>query len=474
MLVKTFQAASMPEALRMVKAELGPDAMILSTKKENTGGILGFFSKSVYRVTAAIDPSPRQAPSPAPAYGTNRSRPERERTAKEELESSMFAPLARELKELREKVDALSRREDDAKKPAREENQEDAAPLGFNLKNVPRGDLEEIKKLLLNTLAKSQEGGARTVQWPNVSETSSAEAASGLELLPEDSPLAQELIQAGISTDLIRRILDTLSALPADDGVQNLKSRLGTTFSKLIKFAGTLKMRKNSPRIIALVGPTGVGKTTTTAKIAARAVVRHGTERIALLTTDCYRIGGHEQLRIFGRILGIAVHAVRDASDLDLMLADLKHKHLVLIDTVGMSQRDQQVAGQLAMLSGTVRRLLLLNASTNGETLDDVVRAYRGSGLDGCIITKTDEAARIGAVLDVAIRHRLAVHYVSNGQRVPEDLHATDRKYLLHKALRSAAGATAYALADDELDAVALGAQQRPGAAMSFASAHAG
>lgn len=161
MLVKTFQAASMAEALRMVKAELGPDAMILSTKKEKTGGLFGFFSKQVYRVTAAIDPVRKPAPS-APVPPAYREQQVRERTAKEDLENSMLAPLARELRELRERVEALSRREE----PARQEPETGlpqmaaAQEAGISLNNIPRGDLEEIKKLLLNTLAKSQEGVA--------------------------------------------------------------------------------------------------------------------------------------------------------------------------------------------------------------------------------------------------------------------------------------------------------------------------
>ena len=161
MLVKTFQAASMPEALRMVKAELGPDAMILSTKKERTGGFLGFFSKQVYRVTAAIDPVRKQAQPPA-APLAYREAPPRERTAREEMESSMLAPLARELKDLREKVESLTRREEEARVEVKQADRAEAADRddgGINLKNIPRSDLEEIKKLLLATLAKSQEGG---------------------------------------------------------------------------------------------------------------------------------------------------------------------------------------------------------------------------------------------------------------------------------------------------------------------------
>jgi len=195
--------------------------------------------------------------------------------------------------------------------------------------------------------------------------------------------------------------------------------------------------------VYALVGPTGVGKTTTVAKLAARAVLRHGAAKVALVTTDTYRIGAQDQLRIYGRILGTPVFAVRDENDLELTLADLSSRHLVLIDTVGMSQRDKRVAEQIALLCGenhgedrSVKRLLLLGAPSQGVTLEEVARAYSGPGLIGCILTKIDEALTYGPVLDVAIRHELPLHYVTNGQRVPEDLHQANPTYLADRAFR--------------------------------------
>ena len=184
--------------------------------------------------------------------------------------------------------------------------------------------------------------------------------------------------------------------------------------------------------VYALMGPTGVGKTTTTAKLAARCVMRFGPEKLALVTTDSYRIGAYEQLRIYGQILGVSVHAVKDAADLEQVLSGLRDKHMVLIDTVGMSQRDRAVTDQIAMLcnaSRPVKRLLLLNACSHGDTLNEVVQAYQRGGqgtgmqdLVGCIFTKVDEATHPGALLDMAIRYKLPVHYISNGQKVPENL----------------------------------------------------
>jgi flagellar biosynthesis protein FlhF len=166
-------------------------------------------------------------------------------------------------------------------------------------------------------------------------------------------------------------------------------------------------------------------------------VMRHGPEKLALITTDAYRIGGHEQLRIYGKILGVMVHSVKDDADLRIALKELKNKHTVLIDTVGVSQRDQMVSAQVAMLqdAGTdVKRLLCLNATATNETLNEVVRAYSGSGLAGAIMTKLDEAASIGNVLDVVIRQKLNLFYVSSGQRVPEDLHLAGNAGLIERA----------------------------------------
>jgi len=193
--------------------------------------------------------------------------------------------------------------------------------------------------------------------------------------------------------------------------------------------------------VFALMGPTGVGKTTTTAKLAARCVMRFGASKVALLTTDSYRIGGHEQLRIFGKILGVSVHAVRDGADLQLALTELKNKHVVLIDTIGMSQRDRAVADQIAMLCSAgrpVQRLLLLSATSHGDTLNEVVQAYQSgpdeSPLTGCILTKLDEATNLGSTLDTVLRYKLPVHYVSTGQKVPENLYVATRRFLVRSA----------------------------------------
>ena len=210
--------------------------------------------------------------------------------------------------------------------------------------------------------------------------------------------------------------------------------------------------------VFALVGPTGVGKTTTTAKLAARCVARHGASRVALVTTDGYRIGAFEQLRIYGKLLGVMVHSVRDASDLEIALEELRHKHIVLIDTAGASQRDKMVAEQIAMLAAggsRVQRLLCLNTTSTIETLDEVVQAFRGDGLAGCVFTKLDEANGIGGALDVAVRHKLPLSFVADGQRVPEDLHLADSRQLIERAFAPPREPRIFGITNGELPLVA-------------------
>jgi len=219
--------------------------------------------------------------------------------------------------------------------------------------------------------------------------------------------------------------------------------------------------------VYALMGPTGVGKTTTTAKLAARCVMRFGADKLALVTTDSYRIGAYEQLRIYGQILNVPVYAVKDAADLHLVLQDLREKHMVLIDTVGMSQRDRAVPGQIAMLGQSprpVKRLLLLNATSHGDTLNEVVHAYRhGNELAGCIFTKVDEATHPGALIDTVIRHRLPVHYISSGQKVPENLMQADRAQLVDSVFQPRQHSPLFVPAEGDLqeDGASGGASQQ-------------
>jgi len=268
---------------------------------------------------------------------------------------------------------------------------------------------------------------------------------------PQRAQLLRSMLNAGFSPALSRQLLDKM---PADGDISWVRQVL----------ANNLRVATQEEDVVvrggvyALIGPTGVGKTTTTAKLAARAVVRYGADKVALLTTDSYRIGAHEQLRIYGKILGVEVHAVRDIEDLRLTLSALKRKHLILVDTMGLGQRDSRVAEQSEMFDAAgVQRLLLLNSTSGGDTLEDVVNKYHGAGVIGCIPTKLDEAGSLGTVLDVAVRHKLALHYITSGQRVPEDLHEVNLEYLLHRVFKPVASSKPFTLRELDFPALMAG-----------------
>lgn len=253
---------------------------------------------------------------------------------------------------------------------------------------------------------------------------------------PAAAALFRSLLDAGFSTKLVRALVERLPAGMAADAAQawarnELVTHLPVVASEDEFLAGG---------VYALVGPTGVGKTTTLAKLAARCVAREGRDQVAMLTTDLFRIGALEQLQIYGRLMGVPAHSVRDAGELRRILTELGNRKIVLIDTTGISQRDRLVAEQAAMLCNAgkpVRRLLVLNAASQGDTLDEVAHAYRngvGEDVAGCIITKLDEATRLGAALDTAIRHRLPIHYMSVGQKVPEHMELARADVLIDRA----------------------------------------
>ncbi|MGS1005625.1 flagellar biosynthesis protein FlhF [Achromobacter anxifer] len=253
---------------------------------------------------------------------------------------------------------------------------------------------------------------------------------------PAGAALFRSLLDAGFSTKLVRTLVERLPQGMTPEAA------LGWARNELVTHLPVLRSEDEflAGGVYALVGPTGVGKTTTLAKLAARCVAREGREQVAMLTTDNFRIGALEQLQIYGRLMGVPAHSVRDAGELRRILAELGSRKIVLIDTTGISQRDRQVAEQAAMLCNAgkpVRRLLVLNAASQGDTLDEVAHAYRngvGEDVAGCIITKLDEATRLGAALDTAIRHRLPIHYMSVGQKVPEHMEQARADVLIDRA----------------------------------------
>ncbi|GHT94051.1 hypothetical protein AGMMS49545_14740 [Betaproteobacteria bacterium] len=469
--VRKFVAANAPEALRKIKETLGADAVILSNRSVAGGvEIMAVAHRDLAMIVPPAEERPRQAPAPSrfaapvsPAafaddeddyhvsLSSRRAIPVDSVAARAE---TLHAPLLRQAAAQSDaqiqaraqsrptqpvrppvvpssrtaavvnagipKPDSLrSTRTSDALNPSVERA---PAVIMQDAEVVPAEVLDEIR-----SLRKIVEQHLAGFAWGETARTH-----------PVKTEVLRRMLEVGFSPQFARELLNDLpakmtvkEAMTWSQGIADMS--LFTAGQDIVDQGG----------VYALMGPTGVGKTTTTAKLAARCVLKHGASKVALVTTDSYRIGAYEQLRIYGRILGVTVYLAKDAEELRQTLLELASKHMVLIDTMGMSQKDKLVVEQNAMLSEcAVHRLLLLSSTARGDTLDDVVRAYRGGDLAGCVLTKVDEAVSLAPALDVIMRHGLKLHYVSNGQRVPEDLHLPNRAYLLHRAFKESTEAT--------------------------------
>jgi flagellar biosynthesis protein FlhF len=437
--VRKFIAGSAREALHMVKDMLGPDAIILSNRSV-VGGveIMAVAAKDMAMIVPQAG-APAAASAKAPVvtapvigddddYRVSLSRPPVAPSAKVER-----APEASLRAVDRPRVEPARRPEvrTEPRLELRAETGPAVSAPGFAQPVAPAvmDEIRELRRMVEQHLAGSA--------WNEMSRNA-----------PVKTAVLKHMLDAGFSPSLSR---DLLTKLPSDmDFSEGLNWARSAADRELFTLGSDSDIIDRGG-VFALVGPTGAGKTTTTAKLAARCVLRHGADKVALVTTDTYRIGAHEQLRIYGRILGVPVYVVKDAVDLQQTLRELQRKHMVLIDTMGMSQRDRHVAQQIAMLNGCdVRQLLVMSATSRGDTLDDVVRSYSGDGLAGCVLSKIDEAVSLATALDAVIRHRIPVCYVSNGQRVPEDLHLPNRAYLLHRSFKSAAEGSAHRFAEAE------------------------
>jgi flagellar biosynthesis protein FlhF len=237
---------------------------------------------------------------------------------------------------------------------------------------------------------------------------------------PQRVLLIRRLRELGLSAALAQKIAGEIPELPDSERVWRqalalLAHYLPVTNDDILSHGG----------VVALVGPTGVGKTTSVAKLAARYLLRHGPKSVALITADDQRIGAHEQLKIYGQILDIPVRLARDHGSLQAAISELRAHRLILIDTAGMCQRDVRLAEQLSMVragSPAVKLYLVLAANAQIAALEETVAAFGSAALQGAIITKADETSSFGGVLSVLSSHGLPVAYVSEGQRVPEDL----------------------------------------------------
>jgi flagellar biosynthesis protein FlhF len=433
MKIKRYTAPSMRAALAQVRAEQGADAVILSSRRSEDGiEVIAavdydealFVEANRQRVAPSSDapmPAPTVSPDPVAAPVRAQAAPTRDQVPTQDQSPAVAAskPAAS-----RKPIPASFRRLTMAASPAAERRQAlvpgaaaaDRAEIGLGA--VLR-ELEGVRQL------PEAEFGSMPQNDKRVREPLKArvfEQLSAMDIAPDvATALAAQTPQ--------RSSLEDPSLLPLALLVRHL-----AVVDPIEGIAGV------SGGIMAVVGPTGAGKTTTIAKLAARWCMQHGSDDLALVSTDGYRVGAREQLTTYARILGAPMYAANSGMELARVLERLKSKKLILIDTAGMGLRDVRMTEQLAALqlgAARARVVLALPAQGEGHALEEIVQAYARVTPSSCILTKVDEAASLGAVISTVLRHKLKIAYICDGQRVPEDLHQAHQKriWLVRAAL---------------------------------------
>ena len=251
-------------------------------------------------------------------------------------------------------------------------------------------------------------------------------------LQPHRAALLARMIELGLHPVIANRIADQLTDIQDDEhgwkqSLSILENMLPVANDDLLDTGG----------VVALVGPTGVGKTTTIAKLAARFALRHGRRHVALVTMDHYRIGAHDQLRTYGKLIGVPVYIAGDEEELRVILNQMNDRKLILIDTAGTSQRAMQLSEQFAALNidgVAIKRYLVLSATSHMAVNDEVVSTFSSINPERCILTKVDETTSLGGTLSVLIKHNLPVSHIGDGQRVPDDFHQASARRLAAQA----------------------------------------
>jgi flagellar biosynthesis protein FlhF len=447
MKIKRFVAKDMRTALAEVKEFLGPDAIILSNKKV-AGGI---------ELVAAVDPeaAPVKASAAEPqtkltAAGAGSTlnirvddEPEQDAPA-----DSLRALLARQMiKQQKAHVEPVAGTDRKlTSKPVAEPIQ---SPLLQKNKTAPAPERQNpaISSAMMADFSKLQQQNMQLMQ--QQFDTMRQEMNSMKQLLqhqvsglmwqdlarrePVRALVIEKLQQLGLSEAMADQLAcfmpeDIADSEAWDCALELLAGQLTTTNDDLMRRGG----------IVALVGPTGVGKTTTVAKLAAQFARLHGADQVALITTDTFRIGAFEQLATFGRIIGCPVKQAKDHEELAILLTQLQQRKLILIDTAGMSQRDVRLAEKLSALMHNsrvkIRSYLVLSATSQARVMQETVEHFKRISLSGCIFTKLDECLSLGEIINIAIQNALPVSYLTNGQRVPEDIEAAQAKAMIDQA----------------------------------------
>ena len=451
MKLKRFTAPDIKQAMTKVRAELGGDAVILSNRKTDDGiEIIAAtdYDDAVLDSPQDIITSSKVAPKAPPRKNTQRvSKSKNSSRSSDPLSAENTRNLAEHLAntlETKKPSTPASRwkealddeYEDDTDELEELLNLDEEKEIGIG-SNQTQVSSEWINKFSSNNEVerrkpkpKSEPPKTKPDDMENVwNELSNLRGLLETQL----SSLAWSDVSKRLTPEMSYELLEKVND---KDGFESCWRKSLAMFAKRMPTTEDDMIKKGG--VFALVGPTGVGKTTTIAKMAARYALTHGTNNIALVTTDSYRIGAQEQLRTYGRILGTPVKIANNATELRQVLKSLYDKDLVLIDTAGTSQRDLRLTEQFSMLSegsSLIKTYLVLSASSQQQVLAETVEAYKKVHLDGCVLTKLDESITLGGALSTIVQNKLPLAYVSDGQRVPEDLHMAKAVELVKRSV---------------------------------------
>ncbi|ENM5729613.1 flagellar biosynthesis protein FlhF [Vibrio mimicus] len=471
MKIKRFFAKDMKTALLQVKEELGVDAVIMSNKKV-AGGV---------EIVAAVDgdttPAPAKRYSSQPRHGYNQVSPSVTPTKSRELVDdrvslqsnadsgrSMTQRFANMLKQYSngaaDEQEHRAENEDSLSALLKRQSENRAPQRGVNNGNDRQRPDSALSKLLQDDANSRRKPRLDPTRYDRKTPDEPMVAVSELESMREEMTSIRRLLEHQVSglmwqeverreplrAMLIKRLermgvslemADQLACyIPEDTPPPKAwKALLGLVSDQIPVVKHDILKRGG---VVALLGPTGVGKTTTVAKLAARAAMEYGSDNVALVTTDTYRIGAHEQLSIYGRIMGCPVRVAKDSNELADVIYQLRNRRLILVDTAGMGQRDVRLSEQLDTLmqeSGeTIHSYLVLPATAQRKVLQETIEHFRRIPLSGCIMTKLDECLSLGEFVSVVVQNALPVAYIANGQRVPEDIVIAQPKYMVAKA----------------------------------------
>ncbi|MDF2181364.1 flagellar biosynthesis protein FlhF [Neptuniibacter sp. CAU 1671] len=440
MKVKRFFAPDMRQAMRRVREEIGPDAVILSNHRVSGGVEVVAAHENDYE-TARAEFDQRQRPAPSA------------RQPLDVVTGAQSAGLSDELHRARMRIAEAQQRAhapaDETEKVNRQLGRDDEDDLRMILSTLKQRRREKAdaahENFVRQQLPEPEMHAPATAMDANLIRTMQDEIQQLKQMLQHQamsqvakpvSPLQRKLELMGISPALAGQLMSGVEPdLAPEKAWRNMLAKL----SEAIPVVGEEYIERGG--MIAFVGPTGSGKTTTIGKLAARYVLQHGSSGLALVTTDTYRIAAHEQLRTFGRILDVPVRVVDENSSLEAVLQSLKNKRLVLIDTAGLCAQEPHSETQMSMLESVtlrLKKLLVVSCSSQRRVVEQAYQAYRELGLNGCVLSKMDESGGLGEALSLIIEKRLPVAYMTDGQRIPDDIQLAKRHDLVSRAVVAA------------------------------------